>query len=80
MGPDACREIQQAFASGDDAMREVQAMWALFPEPSRAEAALLVEYDPRLREVHEGGHRRGDRGDELDPGGEDAPPEDDQEQ
>lgn len=76
MGPDACREVQQAFASGDATMRELAAMWALFPEPSRAEAALLAQYDGRLRRVLEDeGGRSGRRG--LDAAGDDAPPDDD---
>jgi hypothetical protein len=52
MGPNACRDIEQAFASTDATVRETTAMMAVFPEPTRAEAALLAEYDARLREVH----------------------------
>lgn len=81
MGPTACRDLQQAFASGDELVRESQAMWALFPEPTRAEAALLDEYDARLRQVIEeerraGRGRHGDIPGEDDPGAEDAGNED----
>lgn len=71
MGPEACREVQKAFASGDASMRELEAMWALFPEPSRAEAALLAQYDRRIRQVLE------DEGDRRGQGGLDGPPGDD---
>lgn len=78
MGPNACSEMRQAFASGDEAMRENAALWALFPEPSRAEAALLAEYDARLRKVTEDWGRRGGRHDDLDADADqDSPPEDD---
>jgi len=84
MGPTACRDLQQAFASSDELVRESQALWALFPEPTRAEAALLDEYDGRLRQVIEeerraGKGRHGGVPGEDDPGAgdpEDPTPED----
>lgn len=76
MGPTACRDMEQAFAQGDDMMRETAAMMALFPEPTRAEAALLTEYDERLTQAMDARH--GGRGRSRSPAGEqDALPDDD---
>ncbi len=59
MGPTACRDMERSFASADEAARETSAMFALFPEPTRAEAALLAEYGARLEAVSERPRRRG---------------------
>lgn len=60
---DACATSKQAAAGADELAREVAALTALFPEPTRAEAALLDEYADRLRaaaEDPEGAARRED--------------------
>lgn len=53
MGPTACAELERGFAAGEAALREGEKIMALFPEPTRAEAALLAEFAPRLEEVME---------------------------
>ncbi len=79
MGPNACAEMERSFALGEELMRESRAMMALLPEPTRAEAALLVEYDGRLREVMEG-RRQGRQGEgaQGDPGEPAEAPADDE--
>lgn len=72
MGPGACRDLERAFAGSEDAMREMAAMMALLPDPTRSEAALLAEYDLRLRRAAEGGERRERRRGALHGGDEDA--------
>jgi hypothetical protein len=79
MGPDACRDLERAFADSEQMMREGEAMMALLPDPTGAEAALLAEYEPRLREALEGRQRRHGRGGAGEPGAEDAPEEGDDE-
>jgi hypothetical protein len=80
MGPNACRDMDKAFAGADEMVRETSAMMALFPEPTRAEAALLSEYDDRLQEVIEGGRRGrdGEGGPDGDAG--DSPADEDEEE
>lgn len=73
MGPDACRDMDKGFVDAEAASRDLAAMMASLPEPSRAEAALLTEYDARLAEAM-GGRRGGD-----DPGMEPEPEGDDEE-
>jgi hypothetical protein len=76
MGPGACADVERMFAQGDDLIRETAAMMALLPDPTPAEAALLTEYDARLREASDGRHRRGHRagaGPSPDAGDADAP-------
>lgn len=69
---DACATSKQAAAGADELAREVAALTALFPEPTRAEAALLDEYADRLRaaaedpEERRGERTRGDADDEDD--------------
>lgn len=71
MGPNACREIEAAFAQGDEMVRQSSELMALFPDPSPAEAALLDEFAVRLREAVEGGERAMDMA---------GPPDDEEEQ
>lgn len=68
MGPTACADMDKAFAQGDEMVRESAAMMALLPEPTKAEAALLAEYDARIRETTEGARRE-----RHGPGGEPGP-------
>jgi hypothetical protein len=79
-GPNACRDMEKSFAQGDEMMRESAAMMALLPEPTRAEATLLGEYDARLREATEGRRdRRGREGAGPETDRPDAPEDEDAE-
>jgi hypothetical protein len=73
MGPNACSDMEKAFGQSEEAMRDMAATMALLPEPSRAEAALLTEYDARLTAVHEDPPRRRDGG--MEPGDAGPPPD-----
>jgi hypothetical protein len=67
MGPDACAQLEKGFAQGAELMREGEAMMALLPDATPTEAALLGEYEARLREATAERHRAR-RGAEAGPG------------
>lgn len=60
MGPNACQEVAKAYANSDELMKESMATVALFPEPTRAEAALLERHGARIQAAVEE-DARGDR-------------------